>query len=187
LRTKFGSSSVDTSGAIALMIEAVPGSRPSIDVVPSFDYYLYNDSARSSSRRGSCVFSKTDKQIVNWPEQQFRNGRAKNQRTGSRYKNFVRALKNAENILAQTGTIEAKPSYLMECLVWNIKDSTLRSGSLSDGFRATLAEMWLGLEGNESASWTEPNDVKYLFKGGQKWDIDDAKEVTLETWRYLDY
>ena len=99
-----------------------------------------------SSRRGSCVWPKTGlTKIVNWPDQQLANGRAKNQRTGQRYKNYVRALKNAENVLVKAGTIKAKPSYLMECLVWNVADSTLKSGTLDVGFRATLVELWQGL------------------------------------------
>lgn len=189
LNNAFGSSAVDASGKIALVVAAVPGSRPSIDVVPSFDYFLYNDPQQNSSRRGSCVWPKTGLiKIVNWPDQQLANGHAKNQRTGQRYKNYVRALKNAENVLVKAGTIKAKPSYLMECLVWNVADSTLKSGTLDDGFRATLVELWQGLrdDGNY-ADWTEPNDIKYLFRDGQKWFRSDAKETVLETWRYLGY
>ena len=185
----FGSSGVDSSGRIALVVAAVPGSRPSIDVIPSFDYFLYDDPQRKSSRRGSCVWPKTGSaKIVNWPDQQLANGRAKNQRTGQRYKNYVRALKNAENALFKAGTIKAKPSYLMECLGWNVADSTLKSGSLDGGFRAMLVELWQGLadDGNYT-DWTEPNDIKYLFRGGQKWSLSDARELVLATWRYLDY
>jgi hypothetical protein len=67
-------------------------------------------------------------------------------------------------------------------------DPTLKSGTLDDGFRATLAELWQGLadDGNYD-DWTEPNDIKYLFRSGQKWSRSDAQEIVLETWRYLDY
>jgi hypothetical protein len=187
LTASFGASSIDTTGKVAIAIAPVPGSRPSIDVVPSYDYFLYNDSQKNSWRRGSCVFPTSGNRIVNWPDQQLENGRAKNQRTGSRYKNFVRALKNAENALVKAGTINEKPSYLMECLVWNVKDATLKSGNLSDGFRGTLFELWQGLDKNNTDDWTEPNDIKYLFKGDKKWTVDDAKSVVLETYRYLEY
>lgn len=187
LRSAFGTSNVDTTGKIALVLPAVDGSRPSIDVVPSFDYFLYDNPLRSSSRRGSCVFPTSGPRIINWPDQQLANGRNKNQLTGSRYKYFVRALKNSENALVRAGTIEAKPSYLMECLVWNVADSTLKSGDLSLGFQATLVELWQGLNGNACDQWTEPNDIKYLFRGLQKWSVADAKEVVLGTWQYLGY
>jgi hypothetical protein len=189
LNNAFGQSGVDASGKIALVVAAVPGSRPSIDVVPSFDYYRYDDPQRITSHRGSCVWPKASlTKIVNWPDQQLANGRAKNKRTGQRYKNYVRALKNAENVLAKADIIKPKPSYLMECLVWNVADSTLKSGTLDSGFRSTLVELWQGLadDGNY-VEWAEPNDLKYLFRGGQKWSLSDAKEVVLETWRFLDY
>lgn len=184
----FGSSSVDATGNIALTVAAVAGSRPSIDVVPSFDYMRYEDSQRAVSHRGSCVFPKSGSKIVNWPDQQLVNGRAKNQRTGSRYKNYVRALKNAENKLAKSGTIESQPSYLMECLVWNVSDSTLKSGTLDEGFRATLVELWKGMDdGGNWNDWGEPNELKYVFRGSQKWSRSDARQLVLETWKYLEY
>lgn len=67
LNEAFGSSAVDASGRIALVVAAVPGSRPSIDFVPSFDYFLYDNAHRTSGRNGSCVLPKTGSKIVNWP------------------------------------------------------------------------------------------------------------------------
>jgi len=188
LTNSFGSSSIK-SGKIALTVGAVPGSRPSVDVVPSFDYVLYNDAVRVTKRVGSCVFPKgKTAYIVNWPNQQLVNGRAKNTTTGGRYKNFVRALKNAENVLAEAGSIDELPSYFMECLVWNVSNETLRRGNdLSTGFRATLYELWDALDNDRTHDWTEPNDVKYLFRSGQSWTPGEAKQLVLETWRYLDY
>jgi len=72
LNNSFGSSAIDSSGKVALVVAAVPGSRPGIDVVPSFDYFLYDDPQRKSYRRGSCVWPKTGStKIVNWPDQQL--------------------------------------------------------------------------------------------------------------------
>jgi hypothetical protein len=187
LENAFGVWAVDSSGKIALVVAPIAGSRPSIDVVPSFDYHLYNDAQQRFYWEGSCVFPTSGPRIVNWPDQQLANGRAKNTRTGGRYKNFVRALKNAENVLTKDGTISAKPSYLMECLVWNVKDTTLKSADLSGGFRATLAELWQGLKDSSHDDWTEPNDIKDLFGRGQKWTVDDARELVLATWVYLGY
>jgi hypothetical protein len=184
----FGESSV-SAGKMALTVSAVPGSRPSTDVVPSFDYVLYDDPFRISTREGSCVFpANGGRQVVNWPAQQLSNGRQKNSNTGGRYKRFVRALKNAENVLAINGTITALPSYFMECLVWNVANRTLQSGvTLGAGFRATLLELWSGLDDGNTSEWTEPNDVKYLFRGHQSWTTADAKALVLATWRYLGY
>lgn len=184
----FGASAVDTSGKIALNISAVPGSRPSADVVPSFVYYRYDDAFRSSVEQGSCVFTTGGTKVVNWPAQQFDNGRSKNWRTNRRYKSYVRALKNAENALVEVGTISDLPSYFMECIVFNVPDSTLTAGSLDYGFQETLRWLWLHLEdGSAYESWVEPNRNKWLFKEDQKWSIEDGKDLVLATWRYLAY
>lgn len=139
---RFGVSSVDATGSIALVVKEQPGSRPSADVVPSFEYRLYWTADRTRSDEGSAVFSRQGKKIVNWPAQQLENGRRKNDATGRRYKNFVRVLKNAENYLVKSGTFSEKPSYLMECLVWNVPDTTLTLGDVDDAFRSTLQWLW---------------------------------------------
>jgi hypothetical protein len=185
----FGESGVDLDGKIALNVSAAKGSRPSADVVPSFDYYRYLDSDQKTYYNGSCVFDTNGAKIVNWPDQQLKNGRTKNTRTSGRYKNFVRVLKRAENRLVALGKIDELPSYFMECLVWNVANPTLSSGAdLQSGFRATLVDLWGALEdGNAEGNWVEPNELKWLFKGKQKWTVDDGKNLVLGTWGYLEY
>ena len=185
----FGKDSVDTSGQVAINIAAVAGSRPSADVVPSFLYYRYEDANRTERKQGSCVFSTEAERIVNWPDQQLMNGKAKNDATSQRYKKYVRALKRAENVLVDDGVIDELPSYLMECLVFNVPNSTLTSGnSLDYGFQETLRWMYHRLnDGTAKAEWVEPNWCKWLFKGTQKWTPDEAKQLVLKTWNYLGY
>ena len=146
LQDAFGRADVDADGEIAFNVVEKEGSRPSIDVIPSFDYVRYDTADRSVYHRGSCVWTRSGQKVVNWPEQQLANGRAKNDNTGKRYKNYVRALKNAENFLVAQEVLAEKPSYLMECIVWNISNATLTSGDLDSGFRATLIEGWNALE-----------------------------------------
>lgn len=184
----FGSADVDDSGSVALVVAAKPGSRPSADVIPSYHYRYYWAGDRSRWDDGSAVYKADGGRIINWPQQQFDNGRAKNTASGKRYKRYARALKNAENYLARHEVINAKPSYLMECLAWNVPDTILKTGELDAGFRATLAWLWNHLTDNYTyEDWEEPNKLKYLFWSGQKWTLADAKQVVLETWRYLGY
>lgn len=184
----FGSDSVDATGKIAVNISAVPGSRPSADVIPSFHYFRFLDAARRTSHEGSCVFDTSGKKIVNWPAQQLQNGRAKNTATGGRYKRFVRALKSAENRLAELDQISDLPSYFIECLVWNVPNDVLTRGtSLDTGFEAALTWLFAGLNGGAAAEWEEPNQLKWLFPSGAKWSVEDGRELVLRTWRYLDY
>ncbi len=188
--TYFGESSVDATGRVAINIGAVAGSRPSADVVPSFLYYRYEDAYKQEKEQGSCVFpSDGGAMIVNWPDQQLRKGRTLNTTTGGRYKNFVRALKNAENTLVAEGAIDDLPSYFMECLVYNVPATTLSSGSnLADGFQSTLAYLWNRLsDGSAATDWVEPNYMKWLFKGPQKWTVDQAKDLVLLTFSHLGY
>lgn len=184
LTNYFGASEVDSKGAVAINIRERPGSRPSADVVPSFDYRLYTDSF-GRHHAGSTVFKKDGTQIVNWPAQQLANGTDKNNRTSYRYKRFVRALKNAENLLCKEHVISLKPSYLMECLVFNVGDYTLTGGTLVDDFEATLAELDQGLRGFAHCNWLEPNGLKSLFGSEQKWTTEDAREVVFNTWKWL--
>jgi hypothetical protein len=189
LVNQFGSDGVDASGKIAINIRAVAGSRPSADVVPSFAYHRYDNSEKTDVKVGSCVFpSDGGEKVVNWPQQQLDNGSAKNKATGGRYKDYVRALKNAENTLAANGTIKDLPSYFMECLGYNVPNGVLQEGDLDAGFRATLANLWARLkDGSAAEDMVEPNYMKWLFKGQQKWSTDDAKSLVLKTWNYLAY
>ena len=173
-----------TKGKIALRVDEVAGSRPSIDVVPSYEYYRY---MRYSKAQGSCVWTSAGSKIVNWPAQQLANGIAKNNASSRRYKRYARALKHAENHLVKSGLISALPSYLMECLAYNVPNDVLRSGTLDYGFQETLRFLYLGLNGNDYLDWEEPNGLKWLFRGDKKWTAAQAKELILRTWQLLDY
>jgi hypothetical protein len=189
LSSHFGQQGVDLTGRVALNVKEVAGSRPSADVVPSFDYLRYMDADHVSSHRGSCVFDTSLTQIVNWPQQQLTNGRDKNSATNNRYKKLVRALKICENKLVEIGQIGKLPSYFMECLIWNVNNPTLNSGmNLQSAFRATLYELWDGIEkGSAHESWVEPNNLKWLFKDQNKWTTEDAKKLVQATWTFFGY
>jgi len=181
----FGPSGVDHSGNVAILIRERPGSRPSTDVVPSFQYRMHLDGDGRAFHLGSAVHNTSGQRIVNWPQQQMDNGRARNDATGRRYKNYVRALKNAENLLCALGTMKPLPSYFMECLVWNAKNEVMQSGSLTDGFRYTLLDLWNGLASDVHREWVEPNQIKYLFHPTQKWTPADGLALVQATWKHL--
>lgn len=183
----FGSSEIITGDA-ALTIREKEGVRPSVDVVPAFLYYRYDTPDQSIKHQGSKTFRKSGTGIINWPEQQLRNGIQKNIDTGYRYKDFVRVLKRAENTLVKGKVIGELPSYLMECLIWNVPNSILNNGTLEQDFGATLRWLWLNLtESYVRDEWLEPNELKYLFHSSQKWSVEDAKKIVLETWKLMGY
>ena len=192
LEEYFGSSSVDTTGKIAINIPAVAGSRPSIDIVPSFDFTRYDDAAQTPSRasNGSCVFPKGSyTKTVNWPQQQYDNGVLKNDNTGRRYKRFVRALKNSENVLVKAGLIEPLASYLMECLIYNVDNYyfNVTTDDLEQSFGRVLLALRERLKLDETEPMVEPNELKYLFRGDKKWTIKDAIGLVDNTLSFMGY
>lgn len=173
----YGAAAVDLSGNIAINLPEVKGSRPSADVVPAFDYRRYDASDRSVSHVGSCVFPKDGgKKIVNWPDQQYKNGVTKNDATGRRYKRFVRALKRSENWLVAEEGMAPLASYLMECLVYNVPDHILSFGDLEEGFGATLDYLANRLR-NDHETMEEPNGLKWLFRGNKKWTAAECQQL----------
>lgn len=190
LQNAFTASQVDAGGKVALTVAEVPGSRPSIDVVPSFLYRRYDSADRRIVHEGSRVFTTTGAVIDNFPAQQKANGIEKDRLTGGRYKKYVRALKSAENYLAEQDIIEDLPSYFMECLVYNVPNSVIKTGyALDEGFKATLAYLVTNLIGDDYSEedWEEPNGLKYLFRGHKKWSPDDGAFLAFRTWQHLGY
>ena len=185
---KFGESGVDTSGNIAVNITEVIGSRPNADVVPSFQHRRFHTGSLVTWDKGSHVVGEDGQEVINWPTQQLENGRAKNIRTGGRYKNMVRALKNLENLLAENGVINDLPSYLMECLVYNVTDESLKNGDLDDAFQRVLLDLATPLVTAKAVSdWTEPNEIKKLFGDKQKWTTDDARDLVFSSLKFMGY
>ncbi|MEU8779463.1 hypothetical protein [Streptomyces sp. NPDC048606] len=180
---------VDADHNIAFYVPEVFGSRPSTDVVPCFKYVLYDSTVAGGKHEGSVVFGRDGKKIVNWPELQLANGRAKNNATHQRYKCAVRVLKNVENDLTAEGIIDALPSYFSECLIYNVPDHIFLDGNLDDAVRGSLLEVYRQLDspGMEWKRMVEPNGVKMVFSEGQKWDEQDALNLILHGWRYLNY
>ncbi|WP_459651456.1 nucleotidyltransferase family protein [Kitasatospora sp. Ki12] len=181
----FGSG-VDDSHNVAFYVPPVAGSRPNVDVVPCFEYRLFTDGAGIGFHTGSVVYGRDGKRIVNWPELQLTNGRAKNSNTGNRYKFVVRVLKSVENELCRQKLIEAVPSYFCECLIYNVPDAVLKAGDLDDAVREALADVYSQL-GSRSATMWEPNRMKLLFGPQQKWTVDTARELVGQAWVYLGY
>jgi hypothetical protein len=188
LCAKFGAA-CDTSGKTAITVSENSG-RVSADVVPSFPYrlYYYDSLGQVTFAEGTKTFRKNGSQIVNYPEQQYSNGVAKNNATGRRYKSLVRILKRLENDLVTAGKINELPSYFMECLVYGVPNRYFGSTSFTpftDDLRAVLAYIYGATNDGTAASWYEPNEIKKLFGPAQPWTIQDAHNLTLKIWTYL--
>lgn len=190
IERRFGNA-CDTTGTTAIELHE-NSSRVSADIVPSFMFrkYYYDQLGNISYHEGQKVYKTDGTTVVNYPDQQLLNGRTKNVATGSRYKEMVRILKRAENDLVERGAIDPLPSYFMECLMYNVPNSTFNSTSatpLTDILTRAIVHLWSSTKpGGVAKGWYEPNEIKTLFGGGQKWSMDDAHTLALQTFGLFD-
>lgn len=74
----------------------------------------------------------------------------------------------------------------MECLMYNVPDSyfgNIGSTPLTDDLRGSIAYIWdKTKDGGAAQNWFEPNEVKPLFAGFQKWTMEDAHNLALNVW-----
>lgn len=114
--------------------------------------------------------------VVNYPAQHLLNGRAKNDRTGRRFKRVVRILKNLENKMVEEGQSVEVASYLIESLAYNVPDEYFSGDTWSQSTWAVLRYMW-----DDTALVTceqrlyEVNGIRLLFDSEQKWTREEAR------------
>lgn len=162
--------------------------RIAADVVPCFEYrYYFEDGTRWE---GVAFVSDKGDLVINWPQQNYDNGVAKNAATGQRFKDVVRILKrlrnkmNDENIAA-AGPI---PSFLIECLVWNVPNAAFDLSTYTSVLRYTLAHLFNNtLKLDTFKDWLEINDRKYLFRSGQAWTFQQVHSFVSAAWDYIGF
>ncbi len=127
--------------------------------------------------------------IVNWPEQHYANGAAKNKLTGGRFKYVVRTLKNFKYEMEANGTVTQKqaaneaPSYLCECLMYNVPD--FLGDTPRERIRNAIVHAFQQTKTDESCkSWLEVNRMKFLFHPTQAWTRAQANSFLLHAWQY---
>jgi len=186
LRANF-SGEVDASGSTALRVNAST-ARVDADVVPCFDYRYYFSS--DSWRDGTKVFKKDGSSLTNYPDEQYKKGVAKNNRTGGSYKRAVRIMKRVENVMVENGLHREVPSYFVECLVYNCPDDILKQATWVDTMKGVIYHLWSELEGSEPQDagkrWLEVSEWKYLFRSGQTWTRQDGRDFAQAAWNYLE-
>ena len=127
---------------------------------------------RSRGTAGIELWSDAGEHIVSWPWHHLNNGRAKDEATGRRFKPLVKALKGLRHELVEEKHWAAlrTPSYLVECLVWNVPANLLRSESRLDNLRKVLAYLRRGtVEGNGWRRWKEVH-CKDLLDHSPRWN-----------------
>ncbi len=153
------------------------------DVVPCSTHRRYD--SETTSHDGIEITPDSGLKIINWPQQDYDNGVAKNTQTSRRYKRVVRGLKALENRMAESGSPET-PSWLVECLVYNVPASVFDSPSNYANVLSVL--LWLSEELASTTGrgeWHEVNELKYLFAPSQPWSLQDAMQFVSQAMRFL--
>jgi hypothetical protein len=159
------------------------------DVVAVLQHRRYN--ADGTFEEGVEFRSRKGKNIINWPEQQNRNGITKNKHTGERFKAMVRALKNLRAEMEDQGKAVAKPipSFLIECLVWNVPNDRFNHTAYYEDMKAVLAFLYNATKSDDAgcSEWHEESDLKWLFKGDKGWTREQANAFVLAAWQHVGF
>jgi hypothetical protein len=118
------------------------------------------------------VFFRDDfgRPIVNFPQQHRVNGDFKDLATGGRFKEVVRTAKRARRRAGLSG--EAVPSYLLECLLYNVPDEVYLGSS---PFRSALS--WLQ-RCSDLAGLPCQNGINRIFgPGPDQWEPGEAARI----------
>lgn len=163
------------------------------DVVPCFEHRRFMGTPQHNwyvSPPGTELHPDNGGIIVNWPRQNYANGVEKNTATGRRFKAVTRILKRLRNEMVEEGYEAAKPipSYLIECLVWNVPKEGFGYAEFKADVRYAIAHLWNETRTDESCNeWGEVNELKYLFRGSQPWTRDQVNTFLQAAWDYIGF
>lgn len=163
--------------------------RVDADVVTCFEHRLYRRD-RSYIEGVAFVPDNSPYKIVNWPEQDYRNGVAKNTETSQRFKSVVRILKRLRNEMQEQNTLAARDvaSFLIESLVWNVPNAGFGQFQYIADVRYVLAHCFNATIGDDRCKeWVEVNQLKYLFHISQPWNRSQAHSFLSAAWNYVGY
>ena len=195
LASKFGASSV-TSGTKAFDVQET-SVRLDADVAVFLEHRQYTGKKNSDSTwhylEGVEMRGSENRKIINWHEQHYNNGVAKNDRTGRRYKRVVRILKRLRDDMQEAGSTEARtaadvPSFFLECIAYNASDDCYQKNHLYDDVQAVVAQLWnLTKPKTEDLVLVEVSGLKWLFASTQPWSKATAHEFLIRAWQHVGF
>lgn len=164
--------------------------RVDADVVACWGHRRYVDQYHYIEPTGTQFSSDGGEPVINWPQQQYDNGVAKNKATGGRFKLITRAVKRLRNEMAENRIAAAQPiaSYLIECLMWNVPNEDLGHATYSADIRDALIHVYTATNAVAGCSeWGAINELKYLFRSSQPWTREQVNAFVLAAWRYVGF
>jgi hypothetical protein len=160
------------------------------DVAPFFEHRRYHRDGTYLSGVELRPDNGTPDKVINWPEQHYENGNAKNDRTRRSYRALARILKSLRNDMDEARVAPAKPiiGFLSECLIWNVPDDHFSHAAYSEDLKAALGYLYAGTQTNDGChEWGELSELKYLFRGSQKWTRQQANDFIAAAWRHVGF
>lgn len=183
LESFYGSSTVDSSGNVALHLDET-NYTVNADIVPCSSLWTFI--SPRSYYEGTRLQAKNGKILDNYPLQQLKNGVTKNNATNHNYKKLVRIVKRMENHMVEEGIQQEIPSYLIECLVYLCPNSEFNNAHSWDNMlKRVLAYLNSFLNSPSADEATEINEIKYLFHPAQKWNKHQAKNFVDNMYEYV--
>ncbi|MEU0792439.1 nucleotidyltransferase [Amycolatopsis sp. NPDC005961] len=187
LEKAYGESAVD-AGRIAYRVREKKTTLPA-DVVPCWEYRRYDriENGEPVFHQGSRVYPSDGGHKDNFPAQQLAEGIEKNNATGRRYKRMVRALKKLQTRLVENNELDEElPSYLTECLVYNVPNKYFNHATYLADMREVLATIFNAtLVKGDWNDWEEVHELKYLFRGKVSWTREQVHTMASAAWDHL--
>ncbi|WP_437302707.1 nucleotidyltransferase domain-containing protein [Sorangium sp. So ce388] len=198
LKDRFGAGNV-TAGNKAYDVHA-SGDRLDADVAVFLGHRRYTGK-RTASGAWECFEgvemrprNAPAERIINWPDQHYRRGVAKNDATNKRFKRMVRIFKHLRADMADQGDDEQRSAagqvraFVLECLVYNAPDAcfNLEQGGYLKDTEAVLR--WLldaTRPGADSSKLMEVSGMKPLFHGPAQRTPEQAYAFLKAGWRRI--
>ena len=128
------------------------------------------DDTNNRNYDGIRLFFNDHATSINYPEQDKRNSDTKDTMTLGYYKKMVRIFKGIKNDL----NLDI-PSFLIECLVYNVDNSYIMDSSKNYlGKARNIVGVWTRFLSTQAIAFVETNEIKRLFHPTQKWTVQDA-------------
>ena len=102
----------------------------------------------------------------------------------------MRILKCLRNEMADSTEYKNTtiPSYLIECLMWNARNSDFGNTTYKEDVRYTTIDLYNNIKNIDTCKeWGEINEIKYLFRAGQPWTLQQANDFIVAVWSYVGY
>jgi len=162
--------------------------RVDADVAPFFEHRRFDAAGHFIS--GVEMRSRSGNRVINWPDQHYANGVAKNTRTNRNFKACVRILKAIRYAMVADGHQSARDatSFLMECLIWNVPDVDFGNETWTSDLRHCLAHLYNNTRSlDDCGEWGEVSELKYLFGAAQPWNRESTHRFISDCWDYVGF